>query len=42
MNKIPKYLERRIRELEEHVARAELTTPWNEPGRDWYTLFKGG
>src|SRR5690606_9886529 len=40
ITKLPKWAQRYIRELEERAARAEATTPWTEPGMEWFTLLK--
>lgn len=40
INKLPKWAQRYISELENRVSSAEKTIPWTEPGMEWFTLLK--
>ena len=42
VDRLPKWAQRRIEELEERVKRAEATIPWTAPGMEWFTLFWPG
>jgi hypothetical protein len=39
LSKLPKWAQLYIQELKGRVRRAELTLPWHNTGREWFTLF---
>ena len=40
IEKLPKWAQQYIHELEERCFRAEATIPWAESGMEWFTLLK--
>ena len=40
IERLPKWAQQHIRELESRVHRVEATLPWTEPGMQWFTLLK--
>ena len=40
IERLPKWAQQHIRNLEDRVARSEAVMPWTEPGMEWFTLLK--